>query len=615
MSHNNVQLKGIISIALLMIAAAVFFPRHSSVCDQAEGALDAEPNSESANQLNSTIEFRYEPSATRNNGNGSPMPERLKAGNLAGIAEMAVHRKFAEWAKNYSAASLQAKTELPFLAQGEALARDRRAALKTLIETDPKQALALAIPSDVRELLPASISRYLEERISGQGALDVMISENFDEGTCKVQRTARVGDKTYQAFVYGQRLFQTCQSNIPLEGIAIDGSLAVQEKSGVDQLAGTVSGQDDTANALWARDTGGGNSTGNGQESGAGSSYTQGTKRLLFMRVAFPDDPTEPITEAAAYDLMSRVSQCYIEQSYNTTAIIADVTPVLMMPQPKTAYSSLGIPTLLNDAHVVARAAGFDPDNYDLEIVRNNKIPGTTFNFNGFAYVGAKGLVLQDSSLYTAVHELGHNYGLWHANYWSATGDSVIGPGSTAEYGNTFDTMGSQNSNPSAYHFNAQFKDKLNWLPMPFVQVVTNSGLYRIYAYDVPNLVTSQKYALCVQKDYARAYWAEYRQKFTSNPWTQNGVILNWSPWNNYVGNSLGGTALLDTTPGTPSGNNSKDDAPVVIGRTFSDPAAGVHITPIANGTSGSDRWIDVQVNLGSFPSNSPPSLQIAADS
>ena len=133
-----------------------------------------------------------------------------------------------------------------------------------------------------------------------------------------------------------------------------------------------------------------------------------------------------------------------------------------------------------------------------------------------------------------------------------------------------------------AYHFNAQFKNTLGWLPDSAVHNVLSNGVYRIYAFDSPNRVDGRFYAAHVTKDYRRDYWIEFRQRFTSNPWAQNGVLLNWSPWES----SSGGTHLLDTTPGTPTSNSSREDAAVVIGRTFTDPGAGVHITPIARGSS-----------------------------
>jgi len=46
-----------------------------------------------------------------------------------------------------------------------------------------------------------------------------------------------------------------------------------------------------------------------------------------------------------------------------------------------------------------------------------------------------------------------------------------------------------------------------------------------------------------------------------TNPWLQNGFLLNWAPWPE----SNGGTSLLDTTPGTPMNDDSKEDCALVI--------------------------------------------------
>ena len=41
-------------------------------------------------------------------------------------------------------------------------------------------------------------------------------------------RTVQLGTNVYQAFVYGRRLTQSCQSGILLHGIALEGKMAVQ---------------------------------------------------------------------------------------------------------------------------------------------------------------------------------------------------------------------------------------------------------------------------------------------------------------------------------------------------------------------------------------------------
>ncbi len=339
-------------------------------------------------------------------------------------------------------------------------------------------------------------------------------------------------------------------------------------------------------------------------------SWTQGSKTILYLRVAFPDDPAEPISSVSAYALMGQVEQFYRENSYGSLEFATTVTPLLMLPQTKAVYGLLGDSQLQEDARQVARAGGLETDNYDLDIVRHNRVPG--FNWNGKSWVGQKGIWMQTSSVGDTAHELGHNLGVKHANFWSATGDSVFGQGSVTDYGNPFDTMGSGNA--GSQQFNAYYKWRMDWLPSSFVATATNSGTYRVYAMDSPTLVAGEHYALKIPKDFARDYWLEFRQRLTSNPWLMNGVLLNWNPWSAGSATSSGTTTLLDTSPGTPTGTSSREDAALVIGQTFSDPSAGAHFTPTAKGSDSLGNWIEVQVNLGSFPSNRPPTLAVAAD-
>jgi len=54
-------------------------------------------------------------------------------------------------------------------AEGVSLARTRRVKLKELIQTSPQQALAMAIPWEIRQKLPAPVVAQLERPISGRG--------------------------------------------------------------------------------------------------------------------------------------------------------------------------------------------------------------------------------------------------------------------------------------------------------------------------------------------------------------------------------------------------------------------------------------------------------------
>lgn len=556
-----------------------------------------------------------------------------------------VTAKFASWIEAFAAAAPAAREKLSD--SGLALAAERRAFLENLIKADPRAALEQAVADDVRRQLPANIQAQLEERVSGKGFFGVLIADHPEEARRDVTREVIVDHRRYDAYVYGRRAGQSTRERETLWGIAIGSSLAVHEEpvralttaesAGLDPIGicpvsslpaktygtpafGEVAGRVEKfcgaghLAALSQRLAADGGTGSAGDEAPiAHDGWTQGPRSVLFMRVTYPDDPTEAITEAGAYALMDAVSAWFAETSYNTTWLVTDVTPLMVLPQSKAWYCENGDGYILSDAREVARTYGFDTDNYQLDIVRFPSPGGNCsgYGYSGKAYVRGKGCWMLSNSSGTMIHELGHNYGVWHANFWTGLGDGIISHGSNVEYGNPFDVMGSSGSSGQ---FNATFKNTLDWLQDASVQTVRTSGTYRVFTYDVAALHPGQNYALKIRKDYDRNYWAEFHRK-VANSWFINGVLLNWDAWNNGVTNNVSGSSLLDTTPGTPTGNSSKDDAPVIIGTTYSDAPSGIHITPIARGDGSlSENWIDVVVNLGNFPGNNAPVATLIAD-
>ena len=548
---------------------------------------------------------------------------------------------FSRWAEQFLSGNTTAS-----LAQGEALAWKRREAMLELIESDPERAIKLAVPYDWRAGLPSRITRHFESWVDGRGDLTVAVATDFDRGQTRVIREATVDGNQLKAFVYGKRNGQVSLTQIPLHGITLGGKMAVsvdairmlslkeagalEKERGVqrDVICGVSAKPSDQQPQQVAADVGGevkyfcepahahlvnkrlllaasgGSNGGNGSLATANNNaWTHGRKNLLYMRLNFPDDLTEPISEASAYDVMDRVNNFYSTGSYGWTSISPMVTPLMTLPETKAWYSTAGPGALMTAARNAARNAGFETGNYELDIATFTSVPD--YDFGGLGAVHGKGTWLQSTGAGVTDHELGHNYGLWHANFWNTTNNSSIGTGTNREYGNVFDTMGPAAGGNS--QFNAMHKNILDWLPDTAVQTLTNGGVCRIFPYDVPMRLDGRYYAAKVVKDFERDYWIEFRQNFsTSNPYLQNGVQLNWSPWDG----SAGGSHLIDANPDT----ETLDDSALVIGRTFSDAQAGVHITPIARGMAGTDLWIDVRVSTGNPTANWAPWFDVEVD-
>jgi hypothetical protein len=578
-----------------------------------------------------------------------PSPAAEKAGLPATLGQ------FNQWSRQYLEASPENRPGL--VEKGVQLAQGRRKEFKHLISENPARALENAVPMVVRQQLPEPVVAQLEERVSARGFYGVLGSApGLGASGPSIRRQARMADGSgYDVFTFGERLRQATTENAFLSGVAMDRAMALDERrlrvlekgeipdpkkpvadycpvsrkstpvtgqtgplppvnqsTPAVEIAGTVhflcSGGHirQVEEGLIAQEGGSGGAT---KPVSAPSSWTLGARSLLYIRVAFPETRKEPQTEAAAYAMLQQVNDFFVENSYGALYLASTVTPLLIMPRSEAWYMSGAAGggdefDLRTDALEAARQAGYDTNQFDLDILAYSGGPGS---FGGLAYVGGKGTWLKSLTAGVACHELGHNLGVWHANFWNTNGKSVIAAGTNQEYGNTFDTMG--NAVAGDYHFNTQFKSQLGWLPQSsFAHTVTAGGMYRVYAHDQARLDPLNRYALVVAKDNDREYWAEFRQKsLGGNTAIRDGLVLHWSPWLS----SNNGSQLLDTTPGSPSGTS---DAPLLIGRTFSDPEAGIHITPVGKAGTTPES-VDVVVQLGTFPGNQPPTVSIAGSS
>lgn len=598
-----------------------------------------------------------------------------------------IDSEFRAWAKRFLEAQAGDASGVE-VATGLRLAQERREGLAQEIRVNPRSAIRRQIPWKWRQSLPSEIRPYLEEVVSGRGDLTVYCAvprpgADYREFAGGKIRYVSLQGRTFKAYLYGRRVRQMSEKDVALHGIAVGNVLALHEDPlrvleedeaaaavargsvagasacalcGATLLDGTRATVLDHAGYLVAACSASHGATLNRSlaeaESkvklmaqtpvGAGNSEppvpptgTFGTKRVLYMPVVFRDDQQVQITADEARRVMDEVNDFYVEASYNKTALITTVTPVLTLPYPKNRYALDGPGGILTDASAAAVAAGFDPGSYDFLILRHPNVPG--FDWAG---LGGGGVAwLQDSSVGVTVHELGHIYGLGHANFWdtrraalppnpnnlpfdvpSLVGhDSIVGPGDDTEYGDIFDIMGSgggeapsggsQAISPLFAHFNAIGKRGLGWLPEAAVADMPGSGTNRIYAHDVPRMSEGRLYALRAPKDAQREYWVSVRSKNPTNPWLTNGVELHWAAWAQTIGYST----LLDSTPGSRHG---RQDAPIAIGRTYADVESQVYITPVARGGSGVNTYVDVVVHHGPFASNTAPTftLEVSAD-
>ena len=392
------------------------------------------------------------------------------------------------------------------------------------------------------------------------------------------------------------------------------------------------------------------------------SPHTEGSKTMLYIRARFSDQDAdhEPIDLTTLQERQAGCEAFWYENSYGKVSLTTTFTDTITLPNPASYYVDLEsdqLKTLLLDARPLARTAGNDKDqdwneaNYDFVTLITS---GGEFSHGGKAFLGGRGSHLNGSGasrVRTASHEFGHNLGLRHANYWFTDSTSPIGRDSIpdgyvgddegdewTEYGHRFSIMsgqrGSGDLNAGRGHYTTGEKVKLDWLVSgdgDWVSVnQTTTTPIRLYRQDVESEYFAERIRGVARAikidvdsgDYAatdkRRYWLSYRLLPT------NGVAEDWLPYGLQVDwqrETYGedGSIQLDMTPytrddphrdkATRFDNEDKEDAVVVIGRTYSDEVADIHFTPIAQGGENPNEWIDVLVNIGTQEDNTDPEI------
>ena len=574
---------------------------------------------------------------------------------------------FQQWAERYVKAPAAERVMLEI--EGRTLAEARRPVFKQLIKDDPRQALEKAVPMVVRQKLPQDILMLLERRINHRAAIAVYQGMPAPgeplppPGKTLTHRIAQVpGEGAFNLHVYGRRAESVLNvPNASINGVGIDREIAANEEplrvlevgevpdqskkqvtacpiSGLttaneSQTAQPVSAEQAetvvetpeeiiylcggyhkpmlTTQLVYGEGSTGGPTTITGVLPAAPTAAL-GTVKVLFIPMTFQDTNAVPATESTCYTVMRDVADYYLKSSFGKLTTLTTVTPPVKLPKNEAWYVQRdtsnggdvdGLGLEMSDAREQARRMGFDFNNYDCTVLR---LSGGARPAGGWG--GGNTVWIYGDSVGVTAHEIGHAFGLAHANFWDTAGTSAIGPGANSEYGDSYDNMGG--GGVPTDHYNAAAKNQIKWMPDNYVQNITSSGLYRLYAMDQPVLDPRNRYALTIVKDALRTYWGELRQNYTGNtsrPWADKGMLLGWK----FSAGGGGNIQLIDTTPGSPF---LKDDAAIALGSTFGDTEAGIFITTVGV-SSTAPKYVDVVVNMGNFSGNHAPTLTLAASS
>ncbi|HEY3037528.1 MAG TPA: NEW3 domain-containing protein [Pyrinomonadaceae bacterium] len=448
----------------------------------------------------------------------------------------------------------------------------RQELLTAMMKDNPAQVAEVALPDQILAILPESVRFYFEQEVSLEGELEVMYQENEVESD--LLYFLKIDDKRYELH-FGGNVGPNLQSGtrVRVRGLRVGDAIAIN---------GNSYGDSTNLQAM--------------QSATAVVPNTFGEQKVLVLLVNFQDKQTQPWTTTQARDVMfTSVNDFYQESSYQQTWLTGDVFGWYTLPISSTTCDQNAIATYAKQAAI---AAGVNLSAYNRYVYA---YPSLSCGWIGWGTYGGNPSEAWINGVFTLKnvgHELGHNFGIYHARALDCGADVVGSNCSYIEYGDTLDIMGSTSVTA---HSHAAQKERLGWLNYGVSPAITTVQTNDTYWIDPYETMGSNPKALKILKSTDPTtgkktwYYVELRRPIgfdsfiSGNSSVLNGVIIHTGTeaysFDEY---------LLDMTPATSSFTDSALD----VGRSYNDPSTNVTITPI----SVSDSGANVAVSFGPQP-------------
>jgi len=424
----------------------------------------------------------------------------------------------------------------------------RKSLLLEEIEDDPTSFFNHVLPANIRDTLPQELrdKKLVEEETEVEGELTALIFDDFENNRSVIKYT--VGE--YNLHFVKKPLPLLTSSLVRARGIVLDSELVLESGEG-----STESTEGYTLSVLSTAPT-----------------NTIGEQKTIVMLVNFINDPTEPVSKEDVERIMfadpgdQSVDDFYRENSFDQAWFSGNVYGWYQY-----YYSSDTYPCQYQSWAQFADSEAENRDGVDLTQYARKVYVFPNSGGCGLSGMGtlggspSKAWIFSPLSPRVYTHEIGHNFGVHHADLLRCDGVAIDDYANCdqIEYGDLYDIMGGRRSTTFAGyrgHFNVPHKVAVGWIPQSQIEVVTpetlsSDGIYTISPLEEESTETQ---AIKISKtDTQEDYYLEYRRPtgFDSGIPDRMTDGVGIHIWNGVVQEK---TKLVDATPESPF---SKDEA------------------------------------------------------
>ena len=459
--------------------------------------------------------------------------------------------------------ALRAKDPLQ-TAEIRRLAGLRKRHLIQLARTDPAAASSELLSQAERDTINDSTVNCVETVFEVDGTAEVLIADNFDEGTSRTFYYV-LTDQDERLNLYPLSALKThvrTGQRVRVRGLQLDNNIILDDRSDL-----SISSSDAGAAAGAKK-----------KPPPPPDPPPAVDRKTLVVLAYFLDTPQPIVTLDDAYQALDRVNDHSVENSYNKLALSgvinpdrgADVFGWYQVPLNQTCSYIENLQTRDEALNAAITHEGIDPNDYAGFVIAAPY--GPNCSWAGLAAIGgALSLVRVHPaatafSWVTTAHEIGHNLGNRHASFLLPCGGfPANGQGcEIVEYGDPYDIMGG-----STGHYNAPHKEWVGFLDATQVLDVQASGTYSIEPIET---ATGGVKALKLQRGVDDYLYIEFRQPIGYDD------FFYWKP-NVFKGASLhitrpaGQTLLIDPF------DSGVQQSALERGETFVDPVSGHSVT------------------------------------